>query len=996
MKKLEFDQRTKKEILEQIKAKAISYAPEWRFDMGNKDIGTALAMVYAQMLLGTVKKINYLPYKNQISFFNTLEAELLSAEPSKGYVSFSVVNEEVKGEEVPEGMEVLAQVKTEGKETISFETLDDIFVTPAVPSCILEVSGKNDYIGELYHLDSPRKNLVLFANSAANMQEHYFCFAREDAFSIKETGKIVLEFYLQGEKVSKEYLEILGSSQYVIFEYTSKNGFVPFQNIKIEQNKLVFHIERGNLPFVKQEEMDIENYWIRCKVKDITSLQRFRFDTIQIATSCERLKPDNIYANGCDINKEEFFPFGEQFLNYNEVYFSSEEVFSKRGSIITLSFNLDFVKVALDYQEGDNTEWEWIMKKSDFKPNLEFDITIEEVVWEYYNGQGWTTLFENNEYGDIFSTQYGTIGQYKKMTFICPKDMETILVNAYESYYIRARITKVNNLYKMNGNYISPILGNVFLKYDYDSVPVKPDVLYTGNNREHKLHFFSAEGNPKKITPFYGLTEELDTLYLGFDLAPVGGPIKILFDVLGQNNKNYRNLLWEYYNGTAWIELDMVDETENFSKTGIVTLMGMKDCIRQNIYQYNKYWIRITAISESYGAIEKNNPCLKGIYMNSVKVRQKDREETEYFHMEVYQENMEISLLYGRIYECDVFVDEKGDLSRKEIDFLRKTHKLYPEYHENGELERAWVKWEGVDDFLGSDSDNRHFVLNKNKGTIRFGNGKNGKIPTTGKRDNIKVVYKTGGGEFTNVPAGSVTQLGKYIGFINGVDNPKMFTGGSESESLTEGLSRNAAVLRHQNMAITTKDFEEIAKDASRSIKRVKCFSGLDDQEKRMSGAITLVVLQKSFGQEKSDFQDIRLEIENYMKDRINTILLDKKRFFVTEPKFVELRIRAEVLVESFEEVFHVKKQIIKKLDNFINPLTGNFDGTGWSIGTLPNVFQIQNAISDVEGLQRITNIYISAYCFENAKVMEVDLSAILKSKFILPISGEHDIIIHV
>lgn len=996
MKKIEFDQRTKNEILEQIQTKAISYAPEWRFDMENKDIGTALAMVYAQMLEGTIKKINDLPYKNQISFFNTLEAELLPAEPSKGYISFSVVNEEVGGEEVPEGMEVVAQTKTEGKETISFETLDDIFVTPAVPSCILEVSRKNDYVGELYHLDSPKKDLVLFANSAENMQEHYFCFGRKEALSIKETGKIVLTFYLQGENVPNDYLKILGNSQQVIFEYTSENGFVPFQNVKIEQNKIIFHITKDDQPFAKKEEMDIENYWIRCKVKDITSLQNFQFDKIQIASSCERLKPDTIYANGGNVNKEEFFPFGEQFLNYNEVYFSSEEVFSKSGSVVTLSFNLDFVKVALDYQEGDQTEWEWIMKKTDFKPDLEFDITIEEVIWEYYNGHGWTALFENNEYGDIFSTQHGTIGQYKKMTFLCPKDMEPILVNACESFYIRARITKVNNLYKMNGNYISPLLGNIFLNYDYDSVPVKPDIMYTGNNLEQKRYFFPDFGNPEKITPFYGVTEELDTLYLGFDIAPVGGPIKILFDVLGKNTKNDRNLLWECYNGTTWIELDVVDETENFSKTGIVTLMGLKDCIHHNIYHYDKYWIRITAISESHATVEKYHPCLNGIYMNGVKVRQKDSEETEYFHMDVYQENIEIPLLHGRIYECDVFVDEKGNLSSQEIGFLRKEHKLYPEYHENGEMERVWVKWERVDDFLDSNSDDRHFIINKNKGAIRFGNGKNGKIPPTGKVDNIKVVYKTGGGEYTNVPTGSVTQLGKYIGFISGVDNPMMFTGGSESESLTDGLVRNAAVLRHQNMAITTKDFEEIAKDASRSIKRVKCFSGLDNQERSMSGAITLVVLQKSFGKKESDFQDVRLEIENYMKDRINTVLLDKKLFFVTEPKFVELRIRAEVLAESFEEVFRVKKQIIKKLDDFLNPLIGNFDGMGWSIGTLPNVFQIQNAISDIEGLRHITNIYVSAYCLENSKVMEVDLPTILKSKFILPVSGEHDIIIHV
>lgn len=998
MEKLEFDQRTRKEILEQIRQKAISYVPEWRFDMENRDIGTALAIVYAQMLSGTVKKVNYLPYKNEISFFNTLEAELLAAVPSKGYITLSVVNSEVRGEEVPAGIEVVAQTKMEGKETISFETLDDIFVTPATPNCILEVSAENDYIGELYHSDFENKEIVLFGNHAANIQEHFFCFASEEAFHIKESGKITLHFFLNGERVSKEYLEILGNSQYAVFEYTSNEGYVPFEHVKTEGNKLVLHIEKGKKPFMKQREKNNkkENYWIRCKVKDITPLQRFCFDSLQIATSCQQVKPDNIFANGYDVNKEEFFPFGEQFSDYNEVYFSSEEVFGKKGSIITIAFYLDFMKIPFDNQEENETEWEWVMKKSDFKPDMEFDITINEVVWEYYNGQGWTTLFKNNKYGDIFSTEHGIIGQYKKITFICPKDIEPILVNACESYCIRARVTKINNLFKTKGNFISPIIGNVLLKYDYESRPVKPDVFCTENNREYKSYYFPAEGNLERIVPFYGLKEESDTLYLGFDQAPVGGPIKILFDVLEQKHKEYRSLLWEYYNGTTWVELDMVDETENFSKTGIVTLMGTKDCICQNIYQYNKYWIRITDISGSYTDMEKSHPCLTGIYMNSVKVRQKDREDIEYFHMEVYQENILFSLLYERVYECEVYVDEMGYLSRQEMESLKKIHKFYPDYQKNGEIERAWVKWERVEDFLDSHSESRHFVLNKNKGTIQFGNGRKGKIPPTGKVDNIKVIYKTGGGEITNVPAGSITQLGKYIGFINEVYNPQRLTGGSDPESLKEGLRRNGAILRHQNMAITARDFEEIAKDASRSIKRVKCFTGVNNKEERMSGAITLVVLQKEFRQAKSNFQDIRVEVENYMKNKINTFLLDRNRFFIIEPRFVELRVRAEVLVGGFEEVFHVRKQILESLDSFINPLTGNFDGTGWSIGTLPNIFQIRNAISDVEGLQYIKNIYIGAYCMENAKITEVDLSTIIKSKYILPISGEHDIIIHI
>lgn len=998
MEKLEFNQCTEEEILEQIGKKSTSYVPEWRFDVKNPDIGTALAMVYGRMLLGTIKKFNFLPYKNQISFFNELEASLLPSVPSQGYITFSVVNDEVEGVEVPAGMELITTVKETDVETISFETLDDIFVTPASLSCMMQVSKEKDFMEELSILQNQDRKTAVFSYEGENLQEHAFYFCHDDALYIKTSGEIAIQFLLQEEKIPAKYIEAFLQRDSVVFEYASEQGYEPFPNIECSGKQLVFSIGKNDPPFAKREENGIESYWIRCRIKNMESFEKFSFHCVEIAASGNHMLPDGIYANGVEISKEEFFPFGERFSDYNEVYIASDEVFGKKGSMVTLTFNMDFIKVPLDYVDKTSMEWEWIMKKSDFKPDLEYDVTIEEVVWEYYNGYGWTALFDKNEYGDIFSAKNGTMGQYKTMRFMCPKDIEPILVSAQESLYIRARVTKVNNLYKMQGNFISPMMDNVFLQYQYASNPVGPKVLFTQNNRERLEYRFYHKGNRERIIPFYGLTEEVPTLYLGFDVPPVGGPIKILFDFLEQLDRKNKTLLWEYYNGEKWKELDMVDETENMSKTGLVTLMGKKDFSKYKVYGCEKYWIRISDVSETYkkAGEESKLPCLKGIYINSVKVRQKEREETEYFHMEVYQKNMQFALLYGKIFESAVYVDELGYLSKGELEELRKEHRLFPEYRENGEMERAWVRWSRVDDFLDSKSDDRHYSLDRNRGCIRFGDGKAGKIPPTGKTDNIKVIYKTGGGGHTNIPAGAEFQLGKYIGFITGACNHEMLIGGSDTETLSEALTRNAAMLRHQNMAITTRDFEEIAKAASRSIKKVKCFSGYDDKERKQSGAITLVVLQKEFWQGRTRFHDMKLEVENYMKDKMNTSLLVQNRFFIIEPKFIELHVRVEIAVESFHEVFSIKKQILEKLENFIDPLTGNFDGGGWEIGTLPNSFQLKNAISDVQGLLYIKNIYVSAFCNDNGTVAEVDLEKIRQSRYILPVNGEHDIVIKI
>ena len=580
------------------------------------------------------------------------------------------------------------------------------------------------------------------------------------------------------------------------------------------------------------------------------------------------------------------------------------------------------------------------------------------------------------------------------MSFVCPQDISPILINAREGLYIRARILKVNNLYKMRGKYISPVMDKVHVQYDYEQRPVSPQRLITENNRSQRAHRL-GEG---QLHPFFGMDPE-ETLYLGFDAAPDGGPIRMLFDFSRRLEKGARTLLWEYAaRHGAWKEIDLADETEHMSRTGIVTLMGSKGFERRTLYGVERYWIRIRDVSpENPGErTKKEFPCLCGLHMNTVRIRQMDSLETEYFHMEVYQENRMFHLLHTGVTDCRLWVDETGLLGREELEMLRRMHRLHAEYRSDGELYRAWVEWEPVEDFLGSKSDDRHYMLSSTEGSIRFGNGIAGRIPPAAKTDNIRVIYKTGGGEHTNVEERAVDQPGRAMGVINRIYNPKRLTGGSDAETLKDALKRNAAVLRHQNMAVTERDFEEIAREASRSLKRVKCFSGYDAWENKKSGAVTLVLLQKDLKEGQARFYDIRMEVENHMRDKICTSLLDRNVFYCIPPQFAELRIRAEIVVESFDQVFRVKKRVLKRLEEFLNPLTGNFDGRGWEIGSLPNQLQVRNAVSDIAGLSYIRNVYMSAFLGEGTDLAEVDMERVRRRKYILPVSGVHDVVVRV
>lgn len=984
-------EKEKEQIIQMLADRAGSYVPEWRFDPENPDIGSALMLVYEHMYEDTLRRFQMLPKKNMIAFYNALGAKRLPALPSSGYASFSMVNSEVGGQEMEAGVELVGSA--EKGQQIFFETTEDMYVTPAKPACILFADAKEDYISQVCQID-PEQNqfeqpAVLFSKEDENLQRHSLYFYENTALVIKGEAKILLEFRSRGESVPQGYLEAFLADSRNTISYYSDGEFVPFEHAVVYRDRLLLTMKERSPKLESVNLQGQEGYYIRMQVHDWHPYQGFLFDEIGVSSSCERKKLEAVYSKGVESRYEDFFPFGERFSDYDACYFSSDEVFGKRGARVRLSFNLDFVKIPIDLVEDEKISWQWIMRRSDFRPNQEYDITVEEVVWEYYNGQGWAPLFEHRENEHIFSTQKGTLGQYRTLSFVCPGDIAPILINAYEACAIRVRVTKVNNLYKLKGYYVTPIMGNVSVDYDYGDRMLPARGIFSYNNMECRIHNKRNE----MICPFYGMNEEESSLYVGFELPPLEGPIRIWFDFLEQRTDSGRKLVWEYYNGREFVELDVIDETFSFARSGLVTILGKRDYAKKELFDKTLYWIRIVDQMEQ-GKDANYQPKLLAIFMNTVRVRQRDAIREERFHIKSYQEDMFLKLQLGNVLEAEVYIDELGHIGQEETEQLKRAGLLKPVYREDGIISALYVKWECQEEFLFSKPGDRHFVLDANEGIIRFGNGKNGRIPPTAKRDNIWIRYMTGGGELTNIPMGSKLGLSRAIGYIGEITNPVDLSGGQDSETIEDAQKRNATLIRSQNIAIAKQDYESLCKLASRRIRQVKCFTGVDAQECRRRGAVTLVVLTENLESAHIQFGSIKTQIEQYMKERMDQTILRERNFFVIPPVMIEYRVYAELVAENMDDIFQTKKLVSKRLEDFLNPLTGNFDHMGWQIGTLPNMMQLENVINDIRSFKYIRKMTITAYRREKAAVTEVDLDQIRHSRYVLPVSGRHEIVI--
>ena len=72
-----------------IKNRSLSYTPEWSFDTEQPDMGTALGLLFADMMGDTLKRFYRLPSKYQLQFYNLLGLEPLPPDEASGYVTFS-------------------------------------------------------------------------------------------------------------------------------------------------------------------------------------------------------------------------------------------------------------------------------------------------------------------------------------------------------------------------------------------------------------------------------------------------------------------------------------------------------------------------------------------------------------------------------------------------------------------------------------------------------------------------------------------------------------------------------------------------------------------------------------------------------------------------------------------------------------------------------------------------------------------------------------------
>lgn len=387
--------------------------------------------------------------------------------------------------------------------------------------------------------------------------------------------------------------------------------------------------------------------------------------------------------------------------------------------------------------------------------------------------------------------------QNQRIEFTCPK-IEKSEANGKENYWIRVRIVNGNygedaKMELVTGatppytldkwiysgpSFQPPSISSLNISYTYEGFPQDVTFCWTYNN-----FLFKKVGQNETFQPFISPVENQPALHLGFD-KPFSNNAASLYLAVKENIiSEPPTVVWEYWNGSTWKNLGVQDETKNLTEPGMVEFIGPTDFVNKEMFEVDCYWIRVRLEKG-----EKSQISLLGIYTNTTWARQCITINNEIIGSSTETPNATFNLSRFPVLE-----GQKIEIREPEKPGEEELHKLLQEegadaitpVTEGAVTSREyWVRWHEVQHFRFSDAKSRHYVIDRPKGRIIFGDGIHGMIPPAG-RDNIRAVfYQAGGGVKGNVSKNTITALKRAIPFVDKVMNVDDADGGSEGETM--------------------------------------------------------------------------------------------------------------------------------------------------------------------------------------------------------------------
>ncbi|PPT06336.1 hypothetical protein CKA32_000458 [Geitlerinema sp. FC II] len=504
-----------------------------------------------------------------------------------------------------------------------------------------------------------------------------------------------------------------------------------------------------------------------------------------------------------------------------------------------------------------------------------------------------------------------------------------------------------------------------FFKVSYTAPSPFVDVSHclTENDFKYRDRTSDSQTDDRTFVPFVPTDDDKSTLYFGFD-RPFANQLTTLYfrvepvkydsaivDRL-RTDRDPARVVWEYRSVSGWRRLGVLDETETFSERGLVQFVAPKDLATTSDFGRQGYWFRVR-LEDGEFAIA---PRLERILTNTTWAIQAVSVDREILGSSTGEPNQTFQTTKAPVLLDPILDVEEPEMpSQPELDAIARDEgndALTTVLGDGGNLRSLWVRWHQVPDFYSSSPRDRHYVLDYLTGTVQFGDGSSGAIPPQ-RRNNVRLSYRTGGGEIGNRPAQTIVQLKSAVPYIDGAIDYEPSGGGADRETLDRVRERGPKFLRHRDRAVTGEDFEDLAREASPDVARAKAIIATD---RDTAGRIGLILVPRSDDPQPIPTLDLIDRVEDYLNRRRSPGL----DLWIAGPDWIKVTVTADLVPVSLEASVSLDVEVADAIARFLHPLTGGLDGRGWEFGRKPHESDLYRAIEAIDGVDRVLLLAIT------------------------------------
>lgn len=698
---------------------------------------------------------------------------------------------------------------------------------------------------------------------------------------------------------------------------------------------------------------------------------------VDLTLSVEGLAADKAFADATalDLSKP-FYPLGQQPQPGSAFYFANEEAFSKPGAKVRI-----YIARTLSPQDEGAVSGSSAL--------------AHQVDWEYWNSRMWAPLAVSSNFTDSKLD----LDRTEVVDFTVPIDMTPLKVNEQEARWVRVRLQSGSYGFKQTISFKTdaagvgtntftyvaaqpPVLAAFAIGYTWQYGPFHAERVLACNDFAYTERTAEAMWPGTTFAPFERVSDLTPALYLGFDKQPPVDQLGLFFDVVEAPDAPLGPpLVWEYWDGMAWVRTPADDETGYLRRPGIVNVLAQSDDSELARFDAAHHWLRARLKEDG----PPGEPVFNALHPNAVWASERHTlrdlpvgtsngtpnqrfaltqtpvlagERIEVRELGGARANVEWRILAMELWngEGSVLAQFEALLARESTDTEVAIGPLRLVRNRQKQVTEAWVLWARREQLFFSAPGDRHYALDASSGRVDFGDGENGRVPPAGAAILAREL-SVGGGSKGNVPSGAIKQLLGVVPGIQDVLNPRAAEGGADGEPASAVLDRGPRTVRHRGRAMAPADYETLAVQASPSVKMVRAIAGRSPSGQILAGWVTVLIVPGSLDAQPYPSFGLREQVRKYIEARAPADVAALHRIHVTGPTYLPVGVAASITPVDPSQAGAVEKSVRAALERFLHPVLGGPGGTGWELGRDVYMSDVAAELERVPGVDYIESL---------------------------------------